>query len=96
MISTSLRLILFAIILITPLTVAAGHHYHGAHCMGKSWDMSTMDTDQDRILTFEEYSQEKLDHLRKGFDRIDTNGDNLIDEAEWKAIREAHGQTSEE
>lgn len=96
MIPRSLKLIVFAVILIAPLTVAAGHHYHGGHCMGSDWNMSAMDSDQDRVLSFEEYSQTKLDYLRKGFDRIDTNGDNLIDEAEWNAIREAHGVVSQE
>ena len=86
---------LFAMLL-APLTVTAGHHYHGGHCMGKDWDMSAIDADQDRTLSFDEYSQRSLDHLRKGFDRIDTNGDNLIDEAEWEAIREAHGIMSKE
>jgi hypothetical protein len=86
----SLNWFVLAAVLIAPLTVTAGHHYHGGHCMGKDWDMSAMDTDRDRTLSFEEYSQTKLDYLRKSFDRIDTNGDNLIDEAEWKAIREAH------
>lgn len=96
MIPRNLTLIVFALVMITPLTVAAGHHYHGHHCMDKDWDMSIIDTDQDRVLSFEEYSQKKMDYLRRGFDRIDTNSDNLIDEGEWKAIRDAHGIVSEE
>jgi hypothetical protein len=96
MIAKSLKWIVLAAVLITPLTVAAGHHYQGGQSIGKDWDMSAMDTDRDRALSFEEYSQTKLDYLRKGFDRIDTNDDNLIDEAEWKVIREAHGVVSQE
>jgi len=96
MIPRFLKLIVFALVMSAPLTVTAGHHYHGYHCMGKGWDMSAIDSDQDNALSFEEYSQDNLDHLRRGFDRIDTNNDNLIDEEEWKAIREAHGIVPQE
>ncbi len=83
--------LLLAVMLLAPIGALASHHYHGCYGKGYSWDMSKLDSDQDRTLSFEEYSQKKVDLMRSGFDKIDTNGDNLIDEAEWDAIREAHG-----
>jgi Ca2+-binding EF-hand superfamily protein len=42
-------------------------------------------------VTFEEYSAEKIERLRNGFEMIDTDKDGVISEDEWNALREVHG-----
>jgi hypothetical protein len=68
----------------------AGYGYHHKGVM-KSWDMNAVDTNQDKQLTFEEYSAEQIQHLRAGFDMIDTDKDGVISEDEWKALLKVHG-----
>ena len=68
----------------------AGYGYHHKGAM-KSWDMDAVDANQDKQLTFDEYSARQVEHLRTGFDMIDTNKDGVISEDEWKALLKVHG-----
>lgn len=68
----------------------AGYGYHHKGTMS-SWDMSAVDTNKDRQLTFEEYSAKQMEHLRAGFDMIDTDKDGVISESEWNALLKVHG-----
>jgi hypothetical protein len=74
---------------ISPAVAGYGYHYKGGAM--PSWDMSAVDTNQDRQVTFEEYSAEKIERLRNGFEMIDTDKDGVISEDEWNALREVHG-----
>lgn len=68
----------------------AGYGYHHKGAM-KSWDMNAVDTNQDKQLTFEEYSAGQIEHLRAGFDMIDTDKDGVISVDEWNALLKVHG-----
>jgi Ca2+-binding EF-hand superfamily protein len=68
----------------------AGYGYHHKGMMS-SWDMSTIDRNQDNQLTFEEYSAQQVENLRSGFEMIDTDKDGVVSEAEWNAFLKVHG-----
>jgi len=69
----------------------AGYGYHHKEGLMRSWDMRVVDTNQDNQLTFEEYSAEQIEHLRTGFDMIDTDQNGVISEDEWNALLKVHG-----
>ena len=66
----------------------AGHHHHGCSYLT---DMSDRDSNQDGILTFEEYSAPEIEKHRSAFKMLDTNSDNAIDKGEWDKFLEIHG-----
>ena len=59
--------------------------------MMSTWDMTEMDSNQDKMLSLEEYSDGYQESLSKSFDMIDTNQDGMVDEKEWNEIRDIHG-----
>jgi len=81
---------LLSALLIAPISFA-GHHYDGHGCMMSTWDMTEMDSNQDNMLSLEEYSDGHQESLSKSFDMIDTNQDGMIDGSEWTKILEVHG-----
>ena len=79
------------LMLLLPALTLAGHGYHGHGYYGhgnmmKSWDMNALDTDNDKALTFEEYSENHRKQLRAGFDMIDADKDGVISVEEWKTF----------
>jgi hypothetical protein len=69
----------------------AGYQYNGHGCMMSTWDMTEMDSNQDKMLSLEEYSDSYQESLSKSFNMIDSNQDGMIDENEWNKILEVHG-----
>ena len=68
----------------------AGHHYHGCSGMKLS-ELSEMDTDNDGIMSFEEFSAPHLQRYKDMFDILDSNQDGEIDQNEWTIFLENHG-----
>ena len=66
----------------------AGHHYHGC---GYMRDMSDLDSNEDGIITFDEYSAPYIKKHQSAFGMLDTNNDDLIDQDEWDKFLEMHG-----
>ena len=66
----------------------ASHHYHGCSYIT---DMSSRDSNQDGMLTFEEYSAPEIERHKSAFKMLDTNSDNIIDKEEWGKFLEIHG-----
>ncbi len=66
---------LFAIILIAGLVSGsiAGHYYHG-NGMQMS-EMSEIDSNEDGMITFDEFSAPTVERLKSGFDMLDTDND---------------------
>lgn len=87
--STYFIMTLISAILIASISFAGYHYNHG--CMMSTWDMTEMDTNQDSMLSFEEYSDSHQESLSESFNIIDTNQDGVVDEDEWTKIREIHG-----
>ncbi len=54
-------------------------------------DVSKLDNDQDGVLSFDEFSAEKMEWLRSAFKMIDTNNDEEIDSEEWNTMLKIHG-----
>ena len=81
---------LLSAILIASITFA-GYQYDGHGCMMSTWDMTEMDSNQDNMLSLEEYSDSCQESLSKGFNMIDTNQDGMVDEGEWNEILKIHG-----
>ena len=81
---------LLSALLIAPISFA-GYHYDGHGCMMSTWDMTEMDSNQDSILSLEEYRDSYKESLSKSFNMIDTNQDGMVDESEWTKILEVHG-----
>jgi len=87
--------ILAIIALAFPAFTIAGH-YHGHYgSMQGNWDMTALDTNEDGVLTFEEFSAPNVKKWRSGFEMIDTSGDGNISTEEWRAFLEVHGVKSE-
>lgn len=53
--------------------------------------MTEMDTNQDEVLSFEEYSDSYQESLSESVKIIDSNQDGMVDKDEWTKIREIHG-----
>lgn len=81
---------LLSAILIASITFA-GYHNDGQGCMMSTWDMTEMDSNQDNMLSLEEYSDSYQESLSKGFNMIDTNQDGMVDKGEWNEILKIHG-----
>ena len=67
-------------------TVNAGHHgsMFGA-------ELSDMDSNNDGMISFEEYSAFHSEKLRWSFNALDTNNDGSISESEWDTFLKMHG-----
>lgn len=72
---------------------AAGPHYHGCSGMKMS-DLSEMDTDNDGVISFEEFSAPHLEQSRKAFDIVDSSENGEVDQDEWNHFLEVHGYSS--
>jgi hypothetical protein len=81
---------LLSAILIASISFA-GYNNAGHGCMLSTWNMTEMDTDQDEVLSFEEYSDSYQESLSESFKIIDTNQDGMVDKDEWNKLREIHG-----
>ena len=66
----------------------AGHHYNGC---GYMREMSELDSNEDGLITFDEYSAPYIEKHRSAFKMLDTNNDDLIDNDEWDKFLEMHG-----
>jgi hypothetical protein len=90
----------FAVMLFATLAFAGyGYHGHGySHgCSGygmTSWEMDRLDGDENGAVSFEEFSQSRMERIRSSFDSIDTNKDGVIDAAEWNELRRVHGMAT--
>jgi hypothetical protein len=83
-------MMLLSALLISSISFA-GYHYGGQGCMMSTWDMTEMDSNQDNMLSLEEYSDRYRKSLSKSFNMIDINQDGMVDEGEWTTILEVHG-----
>lgn len=77
-----------------PLVAFAGHHYGGYGCMGKTQNMTDLETDGTDGLSFEEFTAPAQEKWRSGFNMIDTNDDGTIDADEYGEYLEVHGWTN--
>ncbi len=67
----------------------AGHNYHGYGM--KMTEMSEIDSNEDGVVTFEEFSAPTVDKLKSGFKMLDTNGDEKISSEEYDEFLRVHG-----
>ena len=67
----------------------AGMHGYGMFTS----NIGDMDSNQDELITFEEYESFHSRDLRAAFDMLDINNDNVIDSAEWEQFLKVHGMT---
>ena len=81
--------IFFAIALFLGAVINAHAGHHG--CMMFSADISDMDTNNDGVVSFEEYSALHSEKLRWGFNALDTDNDSSIGANEWEAFLRMHG-----
>ena len=67
-------------------TVNAGHHgsMFGA-------ELSDMDSNNDGMISFKEYSAYHSEKLRWRFNALDTNDNGSISESEWDTFLKMHG-----
>ena len=74
-----------------PAHALAAHYCHGHGDMTMVWDMSALDTDNDGVLSFDEFIAPNLEKWRSGFGMIDTNGDGEVGAHEWDEFLGVHG-----
>jgi hypothetical protein len=67
----------------------AGHHYHGGCSYMK--DMSTLDGNQDNMLSLDEFSAPQMENLKSAFNMLDTDKDGFISAEEWNEFLKVHG-----
>ena len=72
----------FALFLGAVINAHAGHHGY----MVFSSDISDIDTNNDGVVSFEEYSALHSEKLRWGFNALDTDNDGFISASEWKTF----------
>ena len=95
-ISTTISLIA-TLLMIAAAPVFAGHHYHGCgYGAGMSWNMSDRDTNDDGVLSFDEFSAPQQEMMRSGFDMIDSDKDGSINGDEWSTFLKVHGVSPKE
>ena len=82
---------LFAIVLIAGLASgsSAGHYYHGSGMQMS--EMSEIDSNEDGMITFDEFSAPSVERLKSGFDMLDSDNDKKISEEEWEEFLRVHG-----
>lgn len=68
----------------------AGHYYHGCSGM-KMNELSEMDTDNDGVISFEEFSAPHMERYKSAFDALDSSQNGEIDQEEWTKFLEIHG-----
>ena len=82
---------LFAAMLIAGLASGsmAGYNYHGSSMQMS--EMSAIDSNNDGMITFDEFSAPTVDRLKSGFDMLDTDNNGKIDQKEWNEYLKVHG-----
>jgi hypothetical protein len=65
----------------------AGHHGY----IMFSAEISDMDTNNDGVVSFEEYSALHTEKLRWEFNALDTDNDGSISASEWETFLKMHG-----
>ena len=82
---------LFAAMMIAGLASGsmAGHNYHGYGM--QMTEMSAIDSNDDGMITFDEFSAPTVERLKSGFDMLDTDNSGKIDQKEWDEYLKAHG-----
>ena len=88
---TLLPIIMLSAILVGTLVTGsiAGHNYHSYGM--KMSEMSEIDSNEDGVVTFEEFSAPTVDKLKSGFKMLDTNGDERISSEEYDEFLRVHG-----
>ena len=81
--------IFLAIALFLGAVINAQAGYHGSTMF--SPDISDMDTNNDGMVSFEEYSALHSEKLRWGFNALDTDNDGSISASEWEIFLKMHG-----
>ena len=83
----------FAVMFVAALTTnsVAGHHYHGYGCGYGMHSIDDMDANQDGTITFDEFSEPRMNKLKGHFKMLDQNNDELIDKDEWDQFLKWHG-----
>ena len=66
----------------------ANHHEAGEAGAQKEQFKSSADANKDGKITYEEYKLHNENKAKKKFDRMDTNKDGALDDAELKVIHE--------
>ena len=84
---TSVIFLAFALFLGAVINAHAGHH---GYMMFRS-DISDMDTNNNGMVSFEEYSALHFEKLRWGFNALDTDNDGSISASEWETFLKVHG-----
>ena len=82
---------LFAAMMIAGLASGstAGYNYHGSSMQMS--EMSAIDSNNDGMITFDEFSAPTVDRLKSGFDMLDTDNGGKIDRKEWDEYLKVHG-----
>ena len=75
---------------VIPGTAIAGHHYHGYGM--KMSQLTDADTNQDGLISFDEFSAMHTDKMKRTFDMLDADNDELISQQEWDEFLNAHGK----
>ena len=81
---------LFGLLIFTGLinSSIAGHHYHGCSYMG---DISAMDSNEDGLITFDEFSAPHMEKYKRVFDLLDADSNEVISEEEVDEFNKIHG-----
>ena len=69
-------------------TSIASHHYHSCSYMG---DTSAMDSNQDGLITFDEFSAPHMEKYKHVFELLDKDNDEVINEDEMNEFMKVHG-----
>jgi hypothetical protein len=77
----------FALFVGAMTTANAGHHGHSMF----SSDISQMDTNDDGMVSFEEYSDFHTEQMRWSFNALDADNDGSISTTEWETFLKMHG-----
>jgi hypothetical protein len=93
---------LFSIVLASTMIIVgfsssslAGHHHD---CDGKKCgNLSDIDTDNDGMISMDEFMEAKKEKYQAWFNKLDANGDGVLSQEEWDAKRKGHkcGEKSE-
>ena len=76
-----------ALLLGAVINANAGHH----DCSMMFSDMSAMDSNNDGVITLEEYTSYHNERLQWSFNALDTDNDGNISSNEWDTFLRMHG-----
>ncbi len=77
----------------THVSLAGHHQHHGCSEMHMS-HLSELDTDNNGLLSLEEFTERPMEKYRGWFEMLDTNDDGSLSQEEWEAFRKEHGAES--